>query len=73
MSGHFDAAAELARKILLDLDTVNHVHTTGYALGHLACFLCAAEIEPLGVEIAERCIEISERSDSSQHGVIGAP
>jgi tetratricopeptide (TPR) repeat protein len=41
---------------------VNHVHTTGYALGHLACFLCAAEIEPLGVEIAEQCIELSERN-----------
>ena len=62
LSGHFERAAELARKILLDLDTVNHVHTTGYALGHLACFLCAAEIEPLGVEIAEKCIEVSERN-----------
>ncbi len=41
---------------------MNHTHTTGYALGHLACFLCAVEIEPLGVEIAEKCIEISERN-----------
>ena len=55
LSGHFERAAGLARKILRDLDVVNHVHTTGYALGHLACFLCAAEIEPLGVEIAEQC------------------
>ena len=62
LSGHFERAAGLARKILRDLDVVNHVHTTGYALGHLACFLCAAEIEPLGVEIAEQCIEVSERN-----------
>jgi class 3 adenylate cyclase len=62
LSGHFEHAAGLARKILRDLDKVNHVHTTGYALGHLACFLCAAEIEPLGVGIAERCIEVSERN-----------
>jgi tetratricopeptide (TPR) repeat protein len=41
---------------------VNHTHTTGYALGHLACFLCAAEIEPLGIEVAKKCIEISERN-----------
>ena len=62
LTGRFDSAAELARKILQDLDKVNHVHTTGYALGHLACFLCAAEIEPLGIEIAEKCIELSERN-----------
>ncbi len=62
LSGRLDSAAGLARKILQDLDKVNHAHTTGYALGHLACFLCAAEIEPLGVEIAEICIEVSERN-----------
>jgi tetratricopeptide (TPR) repeat protein len=62
LAGQFDSAAELGRKILRDLDTVNHTHTTGYALGHLACFLCAAEIEPLGIEVAEKCIEISERN-----------
>jgi class 3 adenylate cyclase len=62
LSGRFDSAAARARKILHELDTINHTHTTGYALGHLACFLCLAEIEPLGVEIAEKCIEISERN-----------
>jgi class 3 adenylate cyclase len=62
LSGRFDSAAELARKILRDLDKLNHTHTSGYALGHLACFLCAAEIEPLGVEVAEKCIAISERN-----------
>lgn len=61
LSGRFDSAAEMAQKILRDLDEVNHAHTTGYALGHLACFLCAAEIEPLGIEIAGKCIEIGER------------
>jgi class 3 adenylate cyclase/tetratricopeptide (TPR) repeat protein len=62
LSGRFDAAAELGRKILRDLDKVNHTHTDGYALGHLACFLSAAEIEPLGVEVAKKCIETSERN-----------
>jgi tetratricopeptide (TPR) repeat protein len=62
LGGQFDTAAELGRKILSDLDAVNHTHTTGYALGHLACFLCAAEIEPLGIEVAKKCIEISERN-----------
>jgi class 3 adenylate cyclase/tetratricopeptide (TPR) repeat protein len=62
LSGRFDSAAKLARKVLNDLDTVGHTHTTAYALGHLAVFLCAAEIEPLGVEIAEKCIVISERN-----------
>jgi class 3 adenylate cyclase/tetratricopeptide (TPR) repeat protein len=62
LSGRFDAAADLGQKILRDLDKVNHTHTAGYALGHLACFLCAAEIEPLGVEVAEKCIEIGERN-----------
>ncbi|MFQ5564845.1 MAG: AAA family ATPase [Paracoccaceae bacterium] len=62
LRGQFDSAAKLARKILRDIDKVNHSNTTGYALGHLACFLCAAEIAPLGIEIAERCIEVSERN-----------
>ena len=62
LSGRFDSAAALARKTLEALDRINHTHTTGYALGHLACFLCAAEIEPLGVEIAKKCIELSERN-----------
>jgi tetratricopeptide (TPR) repeat protein len=60
LRGKFDAAAELARKITDDLAAVGHTHTSGYALGHLAVFLCAAGIEPLGIEIAEKCIRISE-------------
>ena len=62
LEGRYDTAASLARQVLSDLETIDHAHTTGYAMGHLALFLCAAEIEPLGTEIATRCIDISERN-----------
>ncbi|MDT8343799.1 MAG: adenylate/guanylate cyclase domain-containing protein [Thermohalobaculum sp.] len=61
LAGRFETAAALAREVLHDLDRVNHAHTTGYALGHLAVFLCGAEILPLGHEIADQCIAVSER------------
>ena len=62
LQGRFDTAAEIAQGVMADLDALGHAHTAGYALGHLALFLCAAEIEPLATEIAERCIELSERN-----------
>ncbi|MDH3666388.1 MAG: AAA family ATPase [Paracoccaceae bacterium] len=62
LQGRYDSASALARQVIVDLDTVNHAHTSGYALGHLALFLCATEIEPLGTEVAETCIELSERN-----------
>ena len=61
LGGRFDSAAALARRVLADLEGVNHAHTQGYALGHLALFLSAAEILPLGAEVAERCVAVSER------------
>ncbi|HSF94606.1 MAG TPA: hypothetical protein VLA52_06220, partial [Thermohalobaculum sp.] len=61
LEGRLDSAASLARDVVRDLDRVSHAHTAGYALGHLAYFLCAAEILPLGEDTARRTIEISER------------
>jgi len=59
--GRFDSAIRMAQRVVQNLERINHPHTTGYALGHIACFLTAAEIEPLGTEISLRCIETSER------------
>ncbi|NKB51771.1 MAG: AAA family ATPase [Rhizobiaceae bacterium] len=71
LNGRLDAAAELAKKVLTDLDIVNHPHTSGYALGHLACFLCAARISPIGEEIAQKCIEISELEETPLWAALG--
>jgi len=62
LQGRVDAAATMAREILDDLEIVRHTHTSGYALGHIAVFLCAAEVQPMGREVAERCIELAERN-----------
>jgi len=61
LQGRFDSAADLAAQVRRDLAVLDHPHSTGYALGHLACFLCAAEMLPLGIEIAEECIAVAER------------
>jgi len=61
MQGLLDQAAREAERVVADLDRVNHAHTAAYALGHLALFLSAAEIMPLGAEIAGKCIDISKR------------
>ena len=61
LQGRFESAARLAHRIVDELGRLNHPHTTGYALGHVACFLTASEIEPLGSDIARECIETSRR------------
>jgi class 3 adenylate cyclase/tetratricopeptide (TPR) repeat protein len=60
LEGRFNQAEDVARAALEDINRVNHPHTAGYGLGHLACFLSAAEIMPLGGEVAEECIRVSE-------------
>ncbi len=71
LNGRLDTAGELAKKVLNDLDVVNHPHTSGYALGHLACFLCAARISPIGEKIAQKCIEISELEETPLWAALG--
>ncbi|MEP0941203.1 MAG: adenylate/guanylate cyclase domain-containing protein [Rhizobiaceae bacterium] len=71
LSGRLDAAASLAQQVLRDLEEVNHPHTAGYALGHLACFLCSAKISPLGEEIAEKCIAVSESEETPLWAALG--
>lgn len=71
LNGHLDAAAALAETVLDDLEVVQHPHTSGYALGHLACFLCAAKISPLGEKIAKKCIEISELEETPLWAALG--
>ena len=62
LTGRLDSAARLAREVLQATEQLDHPHTTAYVMGHLALFLCAGEIEPFGVETAERCIDFSERN-----------
>ena len=72
LGGHLDAAAALAEEVLRDIEVVNHHHSEGYALGHLACFLCAAKITPLGEEIAQKCIDIGELEENAPLGCAGS-
>jgi len=71
LGGHLDAAAALAEEVLRDIEVVNHHHSKGYALGHLACFLCAAKITPLGEEIAQKCIDIGELEEMPLWAALG--
>ena len=71
LKGRLDEAASLAEQVLRDLEEVNHPHTAGYALGHLACFLCSAKISPLGEEVAQKCIAVSESEETPLWAALG--
>ena len=71
LNGHLDTAASIAEQVLDDIEAIHHPHTSGYALGHLACFLCAAKISPLGEKIAQKCIEISELEETPLWAALG--
>ena len=43
------------------LEELNHVNTTGFALGHLGCFAAILKMSDLAVELAERGLAHSSR------------
>lgn len=61
LEGKIEEATVLATEVMRDLEQIGHAHTSGYALGHLACFLSAAGVEPMAAEVADRCVALSER------------
>jgi class 3 adenylate cyclase/predicted ATPase len=61
LDGGLDAAVRLIRTTASRLDDINHVNTTGYALGHLGVFAAILNVPDLAVELAERGLEFARR------------
>ncbi|MBK0398065.1 AAA family ATPase [Limibaculum sp. M0105] len=71
LEGRFDTAVAEAERAIADIERVSHAHTAGYGLGHLSCFLSAAEIVPLGTQVTQSCIELSERDGMPLWAALG--
>jgi predicted ATPase len=61
LEGELDSAVRLIRTTMRRLEELNHVNTTGFALGHLGCFAAILKLSDLAVELAERALEHTRR------------
>lgn len=57
--GRVSEARALAERVRAETAEVDHVHTTGYALAHVAYYVALADERPLGAELAEDCIAVA--------------
>lgn len=71
LENRLESAVDLAERVLRDLEAIGHLHTKGYALGHIACFLTAAGIEPLGTKVAQLCVTTSDKGRMPLWGALG--
>jgi predicted ATPase len=61
LEGALDCAVRLIRGAVSRLDEINHVNTTGYALGHLGLFAAILNVPGLAAELAELGLEHARR------------
>jgi predicted ATPase len=61
LEGALDSASRLIRATVSRLDDINHVNTTGYALGHLGWFAAILNLPDLAAKLAERGLEFARR------------